>query len=81
MIIEFLKEEGCLQWVIEHSIAICEKAKEISKNFDVDQNIIEEASLLHDISHAIIGADIVVKQEFSKKVSNIHRKTYRTRYI
>lgn len=82
MIIELLKEEGCPQWVIEHSIVVCKKAKEISKNFDVDQDIIEEAALLHDIgrsrtndiNHAIIGADIVLKRGFSKEVANIIEK-------
>ncbi|RBQ23419.1 Ribonuclease Y [Candidatus Methanobinarius endosymbioticus] len=82
MIIELLKEEGCPPWVIEHSIVVCKKAKEISKHFDVDQDLIEKAALLHDIGrsktnnikHAIIGADIVVEHGFSEKVATIIEK-------
>ena len=79
MIIKLLKEEGCPQWVIDHSIAVCKKAKEISKNFDVDEQLIEEASLLHDIGksktnsieHGIIGANLAIKHGFSKKIANV----------
>lgn len=79
MIIKILKEEGCPQWVIEHSIAVCNKAKEISKNFDVDEKLIEEAALLHDIGrsktnsidHGIIGANLAIKHGFSKEIANI----------
>ena len=82
MIIKLLKEEGCPQWVIEHSIAVCKKAKEISKNFDVDEQLIEEASLLHDIGrsktnsieHGIIGANLAIKHGFSKEVASIIEK-------
>jgi uncharacterized protein len=82
MIIKLLKEEGCPPWVIEHSIAVCKKAKEISKNFDADKKLIEEAALLHDIGrsktneidHAIIGADLVIKHGFQKEVANIIEK-------
>jgi len=82
MIIKLLKEEKCPQWVIEHSIAVCKKAKEIAKNFDVDDELIEEASLLHDIGrsktdsieHGIIGANLAIKHGFSKKTANIIEK-------
>ncbi len=33
MVIKLLKEEGCPDWVIEHSLAVWNKAKEISKKF------------------------------------------------
>lgn len=79
MIIELLKKEGCPDWVIEHSIAVCEKAKEISKNFNVNDKLIEEAALLHDIGrsktnnidHGIIGADLAIKHGFPKEIANI----------
>jgi uncharacterized protein len=82
MVIKILKEEGCPEWVIDHSIAVSKKAKEISKNFDVNPILIEEAALLHDIgrsktnniTHAIIGAEIAIKHGFSKEVANIIEK-------
>jgi len=82
MIIKLLKEEGCSNWVIEHSLAVCNKAKEISKNFDVDQKLIEEAALLHDIGrsktddidHGIVGAKLVIKKGFSNEVGCIIEK-------
>ncbi|MBZ9570759.1 TIGR00295 family protein [Methanobrevibacter sp. TMH8] len=82
MIIELLKKEGCPDWVIEHSIAVCQKAIEISKNFDVDKKLIEEAALLHDIgrsktnsiNHGIIGANLAIEHGFPKKVANIIEK-------
>ncbi|MCL2687568.1 MAG: TIGR00295 family protein [Methanobrevibacter sp.] len=82
MILNLLKEEGCANWVIAHSIAVCKKAKEISKNFDVDEKLIEEAALLHDIGrsktngieHGIIGARLAIEHGFSKKIANIIEK-------
>ena len=82
MIIRILKEERCPPWVIEHSIAVCKKAKEISKNFDVDEKLIEEAALLHDIGrsktnsidHGIIGANLAIKHGFSEEIANIIEK-------
>jgi len=82
MIIKLLKEEGCPSWVIKHSIRVCKKAKEISKNFDVDEKLIEEAALLHDIGrsktngieHGIIGAELAIKHGFSNKIANIIEK-------
>lgn len=79
MIIKILKEEGCPPWVIEHSLAVCKKAKEISKNFDVNEKLIEEAALLHDIGrsktnsidHGIIGANLAIKHGFPKEIANI----------
>ncbi len=82
MIIELLKKEGCPPWVIEHSIAVCAKANEIAKNFDVDENLIKKAALLHDIGrsktndidHAIVGADLAIKHGFPKDISTIIEK-------
>ena len=82
MIIKLLKEEGCSKWVVKHSILVCMKAKEISKNFDVDKKLIEESALLHDIGrsktngieHGIIGAQIAIKHGFSKEIANIIEK-------
>nr|WP_302578777.1 TIGR00295 family protein [Methanobrevibacter arboriphilus] len=82
MVIKLLKEEGCPDWVIEHSLAVCNKAKEISKNFDVSQELIEEAALLHDIGrsktndidHAIIGANLAIEKGFSNEVASIIEK-------
>jgi len=79
MIVKILKEEGCPPWVIEHSIAVCKKAKEISKNFDVDGKLIEEGALLHDIGrsktnsidHGIIGAKLAIKHGFPKEIADI----------
>ncbi len=82
MIVNLLKEEGCPDWVIEHSLAVCNKAKEISKNFDVDEKLIEEAALLHDIGrsktnnidHAIVGANLAIEKGFSEDLATIIEK-------
>lgn len=79
MIIELLKKEGCADWVIEHSIAVSQKAKEISKNFNVNEQLIEEGALLHDIGrsrtnnidHGIIGANLAIEHGFPKEIVNI----------
>jgi uncharacterized protein len=79
MVLSILKEERCPNWVIEHSIAVCKKAMSISKNFDVDLDIVEKGSLLHDIGrcktnnidHGIIGSKIAMKYGFTEEVTNI----------
>lgn len=82
MIINILKEEGCPDWVIAHSILVCKIAKEIAKNFNVDTELITQGALLHDIGrsktngidHGIIGAELAIKHNFSKEIANIIEK-------
>ncbi|MCL2115625.1 MAG: TIGR00295 family protein [Methanobrevibacter sp.] len=82
MEIKILKQENCPEWVIDHSIAVYNKAIEISKNFNVDNDLIKKGSLLHDIgrsktndiNHAIIGSKIAIKHGFSNEVANIIEK-------
>lgn len=82
MEIKILQEEGCPNWVIDHSIAVYNKAIEISKNFDVNEDLIKKGSLLHDlgrsktndIDHAIVGSKLAIKHGFSEEVANIIEK-------
>ncbi|MCL2156985.1 MAG: TIGR00295 family protein [Methanobrevibacter sp.] len=82
MEIKILKQEKCPEWVINHSIAVYNKAMEISKNFDVDEDLIKKGSLLHDIgrsrtngiNHAIIGSKIAIEHGFSNEVASIIEK-------
>jgi uncharacterized protein len=80
MEIEILKKEKCEKAVIEHSIAVRDKAMEIAKYFDnVNLEIIEQGALLHDlgrskthnIDHAIEGAKIARKYGYCDEVINI----------
>ncbi len=79
MSINLLKEVGCPQWVITHSKKVAEKALEIAKNFEVDEKLIKEAALLHDIGrcrtnnikHGIIGAKILKERGYPKEVRRI----------
>ncbi|KZX11417.1 TIGR00295 family protein [Methanobrevibacter filiformis] len=78
-IIDILKKENTPEWVIDHSKAVYERTKEISENFNVDEELIKQGALLHDIgrsrtntiSHGIIGSKIAIKYGFGKEVANI----------
>jgi uncharacterized protein len=78
-LIAILKKENTPNWVIDHSIAVFKKARDISKNFDVDLDLIETGALLHDIgrsktndiTHGVIGAKIAKNYGFSDKVLKI----------
>ena len=82
MEIRILKQEKCPEWVINHSIAVYNKAIKISKNFDVDEDLIKKGSLLHDIGrsktndidHGIVGSKLAIKHGFSQEVANIIEK-------
>lgn len=78
--IEFLKNEGTPRNVIKHCIAVCRKAEKMALNFpDADKDLIRTGALLHDvgrsrthdISHAIVGAEILRENNFSAEVVNI----------
>jgi len=79
MEIKILKEEKCPKWVIDHSIAVYNKAIDISKNFNVNTDLIKKGALLHDIGrsktngidHAIIGSRLAIKHGYSQEVANI----------
>lgn len=81
-LIDILYEKKCPDWVIQHSIVVCEKAEEISLHFDVEPKLIKQAAILHDIGrsktngidHAVIGADIARELGFSSEVVNIVEK-------
>lgn len=79
MTVKVLNDLNCPDHLINHSIAVCKKALQLSTNFDVDIQLIKTGSLLHDIGrcktnnieHAIVGAEILKNLGFSHKVSNI----------
>ncbi|MCK9152221.1 TIGR00295 family protein [Methanobacterium alcaliphilum] len=79
MSIKLLKKMRCPEWVIHHSQAVKKKAMDISQNFDVDEKLIQEGALLHDIGrcktndmhHAVIGACILSEHGFSEDLIKI----------
>lgn len=80
MEIKILKKEKCNKHVINHSIAVRDKALEIAKHFDdVDLEVIEKGALLHDIgrsktnkiNHAIEGAKLARKYGYSEEIIGI----------
>ena len=80
MEIEILKKEKTPQKVIDHSIAVHNKALKIAENFpDADLNLIKKGALLHDIgrskthgiSHAVEGREIASRYGYGEDVLNI----------
>jgi uncharacterized protein len=76
-----LARHGCSDRVIEHSIAVADKAFELSSRFSVavDQDLIFKGAMLHDIGrgvahklvHFIAGAEIAREEGFSEEVVKI----------
>lgn len=80
MEIEILKKEKTPQNVIDHSIAVYNKALEIAENFpDADLELIKKGALLHDIgrsrthgiTHAVEGREIACEYGYDEDVLNI----------
>jgi len=80
MELQLLKKEKCSEHIINHSIAVKNKAMEIAKHFDeVDLEVIEKGALLHDIgrsktndiTHAIEGAKLAKKYGYSDEIIRI----------
>ena len=80
MEIEILKKEKTPQNVIDHSIAVYNKALEIAKNFpNADLDLIKKGALLHDIgrskthsiTHAVEGREIACRYGYDENVLNI----------
>ena len=82
--ISLLKESGCDEKVIKHSIAVSKLALKIAKKlkkkgYNVNLNFIEIASLLHDIGrakthgikHGIEGAKILRKRKGFEKFAKV----------
>lgn len=79
MSLRVLKDLSCSPHIIEHSKAVSKKALSLSQRFDVDFKLIKMGSILHDvgrsktndISHGIVGADILKKLGFPPEIVNI----------
>ena len=81
--LNFLKEIGCEEWVINHSHSVALRALELSNDlkseYDIDFKLVKEGALLHDIGrskthgikHAIIGANILKEFDYSLEIRNI----------
>lgn len=79
--LEYLKEAGCSESVIRHSIAVTEKALEIAEKvrIDVDNDLVRKGGIHHDIGrsrthaidHAVAGVEIAERIGFSGKVISI----------
>ena len=80
MEIELLEKENTPDNVIQHCKAVYKKAMKIAANFDdVDEELIKEGALLHDIgrskthdiTHAIEGVRIAQRYGYPQDVLNI----------
>lgn len=78
--IELLEKENTPENVIQHCIAVCIKARKIASNFDdVDEELICQGALLHDIgrsrthgiTHALEGVEIARRYGYPIDVLNI----------
>lgn len=78
-LVQILQENNCPQHVINHSIAVCDKAEELSQNFPVNKYFITAGALLHDIGrssthgieHGVIGAKIARNKGFPEEICKI----------
>lgn len=79
MILSILENFNCSPYIIQHSNAVLKKAQIISKNFDVDLDLVETGAILHDvgrsktqgIDHAVVGAELLREQGFPDEVVKI----------
>jgi len=81
--INLLKEMNCPKWVIQHSQAVNLKSislsENLSKEFDIDKELVKKGALLHDIGrcmtdgiyHAVLGAEILKSEGYPLKVIKI----------
>jgi uncharacterized protein len=77
--LKVLKDLSCSPHIIEHSKAVSKKALYLSQRFEVDLELVKIGSILHDvgrsqtndISHGIVGADILRKLGFPQEIVNI----------
>lgn len=80
--IDFLKDAGCSESVIEHCIAVEKHAIKIAQKTKADLEIVSRGALLHDIGrgkthgirHAVIGADIARNLGLSEEIACIIEK-------
>lgn len=79
MVLNFLDEINCPEYIIQHSKAVQLKAITLSKNFKVDLQLIKDGALLHDvgrikssnIDHAVIGAEMLKENGFPPTIVKI----------
>jgi uncharacterized protein (TIGR00295 family) len=77
--LELLKESGCSDEVIKHSIAVRDVAIRIAQKAKADIDLVEAGALLHDIGrsnthgifHAVKGASIAKKLHLPKSIIRI----------
>ncbi len=79
MNLKLLEDLNCSRYIIKHSNAVLNKAQSISKNFDVDLDLVHAGALMHDVGrlktqnicHGIEGALILKENGFPDAVSRI----------
>ena len=77
--LNLLKESGCSDEVIKHSLAVRDVAVRIAEKTNADRNLVEAGALLHDIGrsnthgifHAVEGALIAKKLHLPKSIIRI----------
>ena len=80
MEIKLLKDVGCPQWVINHSILVSNISLNIAEYYpEVDKDLIKTGALLHDIGrsktnnidHGYVGGEILTDLDFPIEVIHI----------
>ena len=85
--VQFLKEEGCEEKVIQHCLTVADEAVRLGKKNkaagrDVDIKLIEIGAVLHDIGrakthgmdHAVVGVKLAKKHGVEKPILEIIKK-------
>lgn len=80
-IIEYAYEKlGCTDYIIDHSITVYERTKDITRYYDnADLDLIKCGAMLHDVGrtitndirHAYLGADLLRKINIDEKICRI----------
>lgn len=79
MNLKLLKDLNCSPYIVEHSNAVLNKAKDIAANFKVDEDVICAGALMHDvgrqktqgIKHGIEGGRILKENGFPSEIVRI----------
>lgn len=77
--IAMLRESGCDQKVIDHSVAVADLAVRVARKAEADVSLVEAGALLHDIGrcrshgidHAVVGVKLAEEMRLPRAVVRI----------
>lgn len=72
-------ELNCSDYIIDHSKTVYKRTKDITKNYDVNKNLVKAGAKLHDVGrtvtsdvrHAYIGADLLRDLNVDERICKI----------